>query len=556
MVFGREGLRYSLGTAPIGRGGQAEVWAAEREDGVRVAIKFARPAPQAVEALDSEGYFLDALSHGGVDCAVRCLDRVAWAGRPGLVLPWLPQNIGGHLQARLDADPIRPIEVILEVAARLVDALAALHAAPLQATPPTGASGHLVHRDVKPENVLVDPYGNVRISDLGGSLLVSGDRVRELGVFGSLAWAPLDQMLPAFVEPSPTWDTYAACGMLFFWLTGESPSFQIDPSERTTPRGQGIWDELHDISSVAPEERLAVVERLFALRNGSRVGDVLVLDAPPVLPAADIGAVVRAVAATSSLDAYDEEAVRWLVAGLVAVLARGLAPQPEHRFASATELAKALWDLHGLLAGSRRRRTLPPQLEPPRVLVAPVPVRGPHWVASLFPVFVLGLLVAIQPGSAPPPEVETIAIPAAPGVPEAAVRISRSPVTNQGYADCVTAGACSAAAWASAGSASELGVGARGEGFRGLTGPYQPAVGVTAEQAAAWCAWDQGRLPRADEWGRARGLLTATRASPRASSRTPVVEDGWVEEQRRRVGPSLTWTFRCVYPEGGRSGGE
>ncbi|MFN7143547.1 MAG: protein kinase domain-containing protein, partial [Myxococcota bacterium] len=278
VLVGRRGDRYSLGPAPIGSGAQAEVWPAERDDGQLVAIKLARPGRAAVEALNTEGRWLEALTHGGMTCAVPCFDRVDWDGRPGLVLPRFRYHVGELVRARVDAERGKALESVLTVGVQLARALAMFHRAEVGA-----AGGRLVHRDVKPENVLVDAVGALRLADLGGSLLTEGMAPRDLGVFGSLQWAPPDQMLPGIAEPNTTWDTYAACVMLFAWITGEKPSFQVDPSPRLTDIGRDLHLRLRTLAAADPAGRSAAIEDLFRARAGVRVAAIVDPEASPEL---------------------------------------------------------------------------------------------------------------------------------------------------------------------------------------------------------------------------------------------------------------------------------
>src|SRR6185312_14933484 len=92
----------------------------------------------------------------------------------------------------------------------IADALAAAHAR------------GVVHRDVKPENVLRDENGTARLTDFGIARLAAGPRrTRTTRIVGTP-----DYLAPEVIEgcpPTPAVDVYALATVLFELLTGWSP---------------------------------------------------------------------------------------------------------------------------------------------------------------------------------------------------------------------------------------------------------------------------------------------------------------------------------------------
>lgn len=144
--------RYRLGER-IGIGGMAEV---RRADDIRldrpVAVKFlAAPLasqPDLRRRFEDEARSAARLSHPAV---VQVFDSGEWEGRPFLVMELLS---GRTLADEMAGGPL-PVDRVRQAAADVLAALGAAH------------SAGVVHRDVKPANLLIAPDGSVKIADFG-----------------------------------------------------------------------------------------------------------------------------------------------------------------------------------------------------------------------------------------------------------------------------------------------------------------------------------------------------------------------------------------------------
>ncbi|MGW4642679.1 serine/threonine-protein kinase [Sphaerisporangium sp. NPDC004334] len=130
-------------------------------------------------------------------------------GRPYMVLELCP---GGSLADRLRAEgPLSPAEV-RDIGVRIGDALAAAHAA------------GVLHRDVKPANILVNGYGLVALTDFGLAAAAHAD--------GDMS-VTRESLTPAFgppeafelAAPSPAGDVYSLAATLYALLSGRPPRF-------------------------------------------------------------------------------------------------------------------------------------------------------------------------------------------------------------------------------------------------------------------------------------------------------------------------------------------
>jgi serine/threonine protein kinase len=197
------GGRYRLASL-LGRGGSAEVWRATDEALQRqVALKLVTASGgEDAHRVGDEARLLAQLSHPG-------LVPVYDAGTDDHGRPWVVMEL---VDGETLADTIRRGAVaadrVAEIGARLADALSYVH-----------AQG-LVHRDVKPANVLLGKDGRVRLTDFGIARLVDAAKVTATGLtVGTASYLSPEQVTSDPVGP-PT-DIYALGLVLLECLKGE-----------------------------------------------------------------------------------------------------------------------------------------------------------------------------------------------------------------------------------------------------------------------------------------------------------------------------------------------
>lgn len=202
------GGRYRL-DALLAEGGMGEVWRARDELLERdVAVKLLRSSlasdPVVAERFRREARAAASLSHPNM---ANVFDFVEEDGRPGIVM----ELVGGDTLAEVIArDAPMPAERAVRLLDQVLDALGAAHAA------------GVVHRDVKPGNVILDANGKARVTDFGIARAVGDSTLTETGtVLGSVHYVAPEQL-----EGSPVvaaTDLYAAGVMLYEMLTGTRP---------------------------------------------------------------------------------------------------------------------------------------------------------------------------------------------------------------------------------------------------------------------------------------------------------------------------------------------
>lgn len=193
----------------VGQGGSGDVWLAERTDGQfdqQVAIKLLRDwRAEDIPRFLREQRMLARLDHPGI---ARLIDAGSTTtGQPYMVMEFIEgQPISDH--ARHHA---------LDIDARLVLFLQVCEAVAY-------AHRHLVvHRDLKPQNILVRPDGRIALLDFGISRLIDGNTRMDATRKNRLTpqYAAPEQLAGA--EETTSTDVYALGLLLYEMLAGQPP---------------------------------------------------------------------------------------------------------------------------------------------------------------------------------------------------------------------------------------------------------------------------------------------------------------------------------------------
>jgi serine/threonine protein kinase len=211
-------LHYRV-LGPLGQGGMGEVVLAQDERlGRRVALKVLSHSfaadPQARERLHREARSLAALSHPHI-AAIHALEESG--GRPFLVMEYVE---GETLARTIARRPLR-VEDVISVALAMAEALGHAHAR------------GVIHRDVKPANILIRGDGSAVLTDFGIADLESATRLTAEGYTpGTVAYMSPEQARGAKVDARSDLFSLEPCS------TRRSPararSRAIGPSRRST----------------------------------------------------------------------------------------------------------------------------------------------------------------------------------------------------------------------------------------------------------------------------------------------------------------------------------
>ena len=194
--------------ATIGWGGSGIVYLARRDDGGAVALKVLRRAvaadPTSLERFRRESRSAAAIRHPHVVPQVEAGDV---DGQLYLVSRYMA---GGSLAARLHRSGPLDVDAGLTLIDQIADGLHALH-----------RMGY-IHRDVKAENILLEPDGAAALGDMG---LARGPRDLTVTQTGQVI-GTMDYLAPELIRggtATPASDIYALGCVVFAALTGRPP---------------------------------------------------------------------------------------------------------------------------------------------------------------------------------------------------------------------------------------------------------------------------------------------------------------------------------------------
>ncbi|MCO5968881.1 serine/threonine-protein kinase [Actinoallomurus soli] len=290
------GDRYRL-VARIAVGGQGEVWRAEDTAlGRPVAVKLLRgeyaDSVEFRQRFRLEARNAAALSHPGI-AQVFDYDEGRDDEPPYLVMEYVE---GESLAATIARDAPMPPDRVLEIVASASAALAVAHAA------------GLVHRDVKPGNLLVGRDGTIKITDFGIARAVDAIPLTRTGMLmGTPLYLAPEQATGK--QATAAADLYALGIIAFELLTGrppyEGPATAVLVAHRDTPLPElpasvpsGVRDLVRALTAKDPAARPAgaavVADRAARLRAdpGVTIAGGTRVDGATVPPAYPVGAAV------------------------------------------------------------------------------------------------------------------------------------------------------------------------------------------------------------------------------------------------------------------------
>ncbi|HEY2541878.1 MAG TPA: Stk1 family PASTA domain-containing Ser/Thr kinase [Gaiellaceae bacterium] len=312
--------RYQI-VRKIGAGGMANVYLAEDQElGRRVAIKILNDRhandEQFVERFRREAKNAAALSHPNI---VSIYDRGEAEGTYYIAMEYLDgRTLKELILSRGDA----PIAVVVEYARQILSALRFAH------------RHGIVHRDIKPHNVLVDGEGRVKVTDFGIARAGTSQMTEAGSIVGTAQYLSPEQARGADVDQRS--DLYSLGVLMYEMLTGEVPFSGDTPVEiamkhlSQTPAPPST--KRHDV----PRELDMVVMRALAKDPDDRYQSADEMEA-------DLDRVARGVGVAPRTEETATQIMRSPIAGPMSATAATMITPPQRRGAAGAAIPPSVY---------------------------------------------------------------------------------------------------------------------------------------------------------------------------------------------------------------------
>lgn len=201
----------------LGRGGFAEVYLGEHlhlQTPAALKLLRARISDEEATQFLREAQILARLRHRHI---MRVLDFAVQEGTPFLVMEFAP---GGTMRARYPRGTRLPLAAVVRYVSQVAGALQHAH------------DQHLIHRDVKPENLLLDADDGLLLSDFGLALFVPSTHPYSTAELPQQVAGTSSYIAPEQLQgrTHPQSDQYALAVVVYEWLAG-APPFRGTPME-------------------------------------------------------------------------------------------------------------------------------------------------------------------------------------------------------------------------------------------------------------------------------------------------------------------------------------
>ena len=260
MEQARVPQRYTL-IEEVGQGGMAVVYRAQdetlkREVAIKILHQHLAGEPDSKARLEREAQAVAKLRHENI------LEIFDYSGLTSASSYIVTEFIDGQtLKQYLNGRPLGFSEVAALIAVEVCHALAHAH------------SLGVIHRDVKPENVMIRKDGLIKLMDFGIAQVLDFQRMTVTGqLLGSPAY-----MAPEIIEGKPLdfrTDVFSVGIMLYLLATGELPFSGRNPHEVLRRIAEGKFPDPRTVGRGVDQVLSRIITRALAHRPDDRYPDV------------------------------------------------------------------------------------------------------------------------------------------------------------------------------------------------------------------------------------------------------------------------------------------
>jgi serine/threonine-protein kinase len=286
----------------LGSGGMADVYLAEDQElGRRVALKLLNDRhaadEQFVERFRREAQSAAGLNHPNI---VSIFDRGRAEGTYYIAMEYLD---GRTLKELLVRNGPTPIPIAIDYARQILGALSFAH------------RNGIIHRDIKPHNIVVGGDGRLKVTDFGIARSGASQMTEAGSIVGTAQYLSPEQARGAPVDPRS--DLYSLGIVLYEMLTGNVPFTGDTPVEIAMKHLSQIPEPPSKERPEVPHDLDAVVMRALSKEPDQRYGSTEEMDA-------DLARVARGVAVAPET----EDAMTQVLSGVGATTAQTMITRP------------------------------------------------------------------------------------------------------------------------------------------------------------------------------------------------------------------------------------
>jgi len=247
-------------TKKIAEGGMAEIWIGI-SNGKEVVIKSPKIVGDGnddlrIEKLDVEAKILKYLSQEGHPHIVKYIDESAHGSSLDLVMEKIA---GPTLKEQIIKNPLDE-RMALNYLSKILSAIDYVH------------KKHVIHRDMKPSNIIIDPQRGPVLLDFGAAksgyvqMMSSQQSMTDMTRIGTLGWTCPEQISEGKVDASC--DIYGVGTTMFYMLTGKEPKMFMDASGRLTKSPRELNSSISFTTSELVQKAIDPRHRTFATADG------------------------------------------------------------------------------------------------------------------------------------------------------------------------------------------------------------------------------------------------------------------------------------------------